>query len=655
VCVCVCVCLAVRNVCLFLEEGVCLSVSSKTRRLISERGVVVAKGEATLLIRIKQKGKQILKGLTGNIKDINTATLKATLAVGVFAVAFTAAMFKLAVGASKAREVKTAFTNLVSQQGRDAEQMLKNMKELSVGTISDLELMKKANNALLLGLPIDRFGDMLNIARSSAKATGQSMEFMLNSIVTGLGRGSKLMLDNLGIVFDLNKANKEYAASLKKTTAQLTEGERKQAFINKALSIGLENTKKAGTGGLSLSDSWDQLKATTINLSVAIGDKLIPAFKLLIDPVNTAFAAMNNFFKDKTLSTRIVETGNKINFLRIKIANLKRAAAGKKTVGVEGGFIDRLEQRISNFAASRNPEAAAKVIRRLEGQMNQLKFNLEGLKLKKPKINKQEEEDSLLGTGETEAQRTARENQLIAEEEFFIRQAEQRALFRGTEAQVQEAVTRQEIEAEVFKQNKIIKNEKDFNKRQEAVGKKAAATSKLIELNKNKAILADRAATLNTFAALAGSSNSVLATIGKAAAITQIAIKTPQAVASALAWGTTLGGPALGATFAGIIKVAMAAQAAQVAGIQLAQGGIVTARTGGTSAVLGEAGKDEAVIPLDDERTQEKLGLGGHTFIFNGAMLGDEAQAREFAIEVDRELFALRQGGSSIAFDTEVQ
>ena len=34
---------------------------------------------------------------------------------------------------------------------------------------------------------------------------------MINSLVTGLGRQSKLMLDNLGIMVDNNKAYEKYA------------------------------------------------------------------------------------------------------------------------------------------------------------------------------------------------------------------------------------------------------------------------------------------------------------------------------------------------------------------------------------------------------------------------------------------------------------
>lgn len=76
----------------------------------------------------------------------------------------------------------------------------------------------------------------------------------------------------------------------------------------------------------------------------------------------------------------------------------------------------------------------------------------------------------------------------------------------------------------------------------------------------------------------------------------------------------------------------------------LAEGGIVLPRPGGLTARIGEAGRAEAVIPLDDERAAEQLGaLGGVTVSFEGANVSltpDTAQdtitelGREFQLQV---------------------
>lgn len=47
--------------------------------------------------------------------------------------------------------------------------------------------------------------------------------------------------------------------------------------------------------------------------------------------------------------------------------------------------------------------------------------------------------------------------------------------------------------------------------------------------------------------------------------------------------------------------------------IKLAEGGIVMPQSGGVQATIGEGGRAEAVIPLDDPRSQEVLGGGGNS------------------------------------------
>lgn len=58
-----------------------------------------------------------------------------------------------------------------------------------------------------------------------------------------------------------------------------------------------------------------------------------------------------------------------------------------------------------------------------------------------------------------------------------------------------------------------------------------------------------------------------------------------------------------------LILAAQSAANAALNSIKLAQGGIVKSSPGGTLATIGEAGKDEVVIPLDDESTQDRLGF----------------------------------------------
>lgn len=77
--------------------------------------------------------------------------------------------------------------------------ILDGLRQATHGTVTDLELMKAAVKFNDFKLPLDELGTMLAFAQQKAKDTGQSVDYMVDSIVTGLGRKSVMILDNLGI------------------------------------------------------------------------------------------------------------------------------------------------------------------------------------------------------------------------------------------------------------------------------------------------------------------------------------------------------------------------------------------------------------------------------------------------------------------------
>lgn len=259
---------------------------------------------------------------------------------------------------------------------------------------------------------------------------------------------------------------------------------------------------------------------------------------------------------------------------------------------------------------------------------------------------------------EVELVRASKEKESKVKEEFAASEAakklEQDILQQQIDMQLLEASeenrARVQLQARIKAQEQILKTTTDSHK-------KLAAQQEIFNLNElQKQAIIDKQkednfkATLGVITSLQNSSNKNLAMIGKAAALTQIAIATPEAVAKAY----TLG-PIAGPIAAGLVYTAMAAQAAQVAGIPLAEGGLVHARPGGVQTTIGEGGEDELVTPLSK---LPQLGLGGGggsiTVNFNGPVMGDASQAREFAIEMDRQLLRLRQNGESVSFDERV-
>ena len=605
------------------------------------------KKEATLLLKIKSVGGDAISKV-GSLWESFKSRLVFTAGEVINAVKqIGGAFLDLALDAAKFKDVAIAFKNLASSQGQSAGEMLANMRKLSAGTISDLKLMQQANTALLLGLPVDRFGDMLEIARSSAKATGQSMDFMLNSIVTGLGRGSKLMLDNLGIMIDTNKAYEIHAQVLKKSVEAMSDAEKKQAFLNEALRIGKENVEKAGDSGDSLTDSWARAKASAENLATKVGAILAPAVKLVVDITNAAIEATNSLFaSDENLTNYTA-----------KIEELRKAQAGYKKELEETAFLSASQKQS------------------LEGRILLIGKEIEAL------TAKQAAEKAALDASKAASDEQAERKRLLIEQEATMDEAakaaetEREALFRQArkdllanerilelEAEIAHAETMTSLkdavaQRDLFKEKLIadqrVLNKKNYHKKIVDEKKKEIAELRKAEDEWDKEQLAlqqkkenDQRMAFSRIASLSQSHNKGLAAIGKAAAITQIAIDTPVAITKTLA--------AFPAPFnfamAAAVGAAAAVQAGRIAGVQLADGGIVSARMGGTPAILGEGGRDEAVIPLDGSGA----GIGSSVTINTQFFMGDESSARAAAEMIDRELFKLRQDNSSIAFDSDI-
>lgn len=607
----------------------------------------MAQEKATLWIKIKQTGQTAL----GKLPKILGAIGKAGLVAGTAIVGFVAGVAKMAGMSAQFDAVKRAFTNLATTQGQDADKMLAKMRELSRGTVSDMKLMQSANQALLLGLPVDRFGDMLEIARSASQATGESMDFMLNSIVTGLGRGSKLMLDNLGIVFKIEDAYSDYAKANGKLVSSLTEAEKKQAFINKALAVGVENAKAAGSSNLTLSERIQQVKASFQNLSIVIGQKVAPALSFFLDEGQTLFASIEkwvtsssatSFFKNLTKAIAIgknafvaygqtigtIFTGIFFTMANAMSGNFKAAASSIKTTLelIKDDAIKNKNQLETDLASIDEKFKAAEVERVVNTEM------AKKIAREKARIEKQQELET---ADEMEMER------LIAQKEA------ENELIGATEEQKNDIMLRANAKA--------IQTATNHDKKMELLKKRAVLLDQKQELQqteiKKKELEAREAAmqsSLSRISRLQTANSKTLATIGKAAAIAQIMIDTPVAITKALT-----AGPIIGPILAAGIAAQAGQQLAAVHGVQLAEGGVVMPRPGGVQATIGEGGQREAVIPLPDGMDIGNLG-GGMQITFTGPVLGDENQAREFAVMLDRQLLELRRSNESVSFDEEV-
>jgi hypothetical protein len=203
--------------------------------------------------------------LFGNLGGL----IGATFAVGQIT-AFASEAFKLG---NELQKVEQGFKRIGGATTLDQ------LRKSTNGLVSDLELMKKATMANNFGIGVEKLGGLLEFAKRRAQETGQEVDYLVESIVTGIGRKSPLILDNLGISASmlrskLNGVSVE-AASVGEVTAAVGEIAQEQlAAMGKAtdnasdrvqqLSVKFDNLKASmgvglQTAALSFYDLFDQL------------------------------------------------------------------------------------------------------------------------------------------------------------------------------------------------------------------------------------------------------------------------------------------------------------------------------------------------------------------------------------------------------------
>lgn len=152
----------------------------------------------------------------------------------------------------------------------DNPNLLDNLRKATKGTVNDVQLMTAAVKANDFRIPLEDLGKYLEFAQLKAQQTGQSVDYMTDSIVTGLGRKSPLILDNLGIsAAEISEKTKE-TGDFMKAVAEIVDtqlAEAGETYISAAdraaqKTVELQNAQKAlGDEILPLKELWDDAYA----------------------------------------------------------------------------------------------------------------------------------------------------------------------------------------------------------------------------------------------------------------------------------------------------------------------------------------------------------------------------------------------------------
>jgi len=260
----------------------------------------------TFLVKLGMNVQELVNGVNkanGALNNFKSSIAK----VGIGLSAIQVGRFVLDVSrlAGEAEGVRAAFNKLP-----EASRLMRELKDATGGTVSELELMKRSVMASNFDISLKALPELLQFATIRARQTGQSVNYLVDSIVTGIGRKSKLILDNLGI-----------------SAVQLTEALGGASAASSSIGdvadavgkIAEKNLKQMGSLTDDASVKFDRMAASWENLKVSMGNMVNSSglpdfFEKLANGMNSIGLVMDKGWEGAIANIQQLQNAiNKIN------------------------------------------------------------------------------------------------------------------------------------------------------------------------------------------------------------------------------------------------------------------------------------------------------------------------------------------------------
>ena len=264
----------------------------------------------------------------GGIMNQSTKSIMAAAAqyasfagvLGMVASGFAEAASKGMEMSREAEGVEAAF-NRLNKPG-----LLENLRQATHNTVNDLELMKQAVKFDNFNLSLEQMGTFLAFAQQQAKDTGQDVNFLVDSIVTGLGRKSLPILDNLGLSAEEIKNRMKETGDMTTAVAEIIK-ERMEAaggYVETAAERAAQGQTRLDNAMKRLGDTmnaltvdgtslWTELETGAINLANNAIKPLILKLKLLGYMFNSLTSFLNGPSKEDIVTRGMTDVTDTVD------------------------------------------------------------------------------------------------------------------------------------------------------------------------------------------------------------------------------------------------------------------------------------------------------------------------------------------------------
>ena len=204
----------------------------------------------------------------------------ATLAANVFAAT---AAFNALRSAAQVSTLVEGFTFLADTAGRTSTVISRNIQGITNNALSMEQAMRTSAIAITSGFSTTQLERLVTVGKNASIALGRNLGDSIDRLIRGVAKLEPEILDELGILVRVDTASRKYAAGLGKVASELTDFEKRQAFLNATIEQGEE--KYAALSAAVDINAFDKLAGTFANMTHNV-----------LNLVNTALKPLISFF-----------------------------------------------------------------------------------------------------------------------------------------------------------------------------------------------------------------------------------------------------------------------------------------------------------------------------------------------------------------------
>jgi phage-related protein len=246
--------------------------------------ILRARDEASKTVQGTSKAFGVLQGAVAGLVA-GGMNIAANAAVGLAKGAAQAgrALFDMVVESAPIEGIGAAFRGLNS----DATATMKALRQGALHMITDAELMRQYNQATQMVSKsfADDLPNAMGYLSKVSASTGRDMDYLLDSLTTGIGRLSPMILDNLNIQVDQVAAYEAYAQTIGKSVDELNKQEQQAALTAQVMDRLAQNTADLPDITQNATTKMAQLRTTFQNVKDQVLTALLPVLIDLLTPL----------------------------------------------------------------------------------------------------------------------------------------------------------------------------------------------------------------------------------------------------------------------------------------------------------------------------------------------------------------------------------